>query len=227
MSLDDFCINIYKFSNTQTYESIAATILNLIWVVGILGNLVNVVVFRHKNMTHPVNSIFWWLSISDLFELTILKLLTIIFASYKGYCKLCSLIDPYGWYGENIYDCELIIIGMYLFYVAHTITIGLNIALVFYQYKAVAYPLMNRKIKLAVIWIYILSFVLFSPFLYVYEILPPEEVPKSIFWRIVIRSQDAKIYYTSTDPLVDICILFCGIVLRTGLWIILITLCTL
>lgn len=143
----------------------------LIWIVGVQSNLLNIVIFGHKNMQNPTNSILWWLAISDLLELYAIAL-------YGWCCEWCTYIDLFfpGLFVTPYYVSVLFLSSIYLIHVFHTITLGLNVILAFWRYLVIAHPLQrkfrcdNRSVRKTVLLLYVLSFVTGLTVLYALKI---------------------------------------------------------
>jgi len=168
VSIRDFCYDAASFGSN--HESELRWVGVFMWIVGLLGNILNIVVFGHKSMNSPVNKVLWWLSISDLLEL-------VSIASYAWGCEWCFVLKVLNNHCRQSYlGAKTMSASFFLLQTFHTITVGLNIALAFWRYLAVIYPLHSkfqcdhRSVKLTVAGLYVLSLILCLPILLVYGV---------------------------------------------------------
>ena len=169
--MDVTCIEHEYSSNFFLFCSIPKCILAFLWIVGVLGNVLNLVVFSQRDMSRSaVNSMFWWLSLSDLSELIIL----LLYEFANGWCSSLDLSYLALFYIEQVHEYNLVLLWSinYLLMVNHTITIVLNTALALMRYSDLRVPFKNRNrwdkssVNRVVQGIFILSVLLCSPILY-------------------------------------------------------------
>ena len=181
------CVIIDAFENF-THSSSWKQVHEFVLVVGMFGNLVNIIVFSHQRMKSRVNSLFYWLAIFDFLELAVTAPLIFCFEMRGTALFFVSGIFvingtmgvPCSHYNEEDVDgltTEILITCVMMSF--HTVTILQCVVIIFWRYVAIVYPLKYRlycsssSTKKTVIAVLVLGFASWIPYLLIVQRIEP------------------------------------------------------
>lgn len=169
MGRNEICWAIYEVRSPYYIASFGLYLTFSIWVVGVLGNLLNIVIFsRQQCGRSKINALFWWLAVSDLLGL-------FAFALCKWYYQITGPFLRYFEVGRE-FASQLYLGCFFLLEIFHTINIELNVVLAFRRYRAATHPLQNKtsienhSVRKTVLIVYVLGVVLYLPYLFEWSI---------------------------------------------------------
>lgn len=162
---EDFCGSLI-IQISDAYGEVHGYASLIVCVIGIVGNVLNFLIFGRKENISPVNIVLRGLSAADLVVL-------ILYVPYSWYMFICESAS------KEIYSYRYTLFLLwhsYLSQVFHTIGIWLTVVLAIWRYVAIAHPLRNKfwcnptLTKRTVIAGYVICPILCAPIIYTFRI---------------------------------------------------------